>query len=197
MSRQTSWVLGLGSEVQAASCSNWALAEGLVLLQATALFLHPFPQVREHCARERNFQQRRDSFQTRLDVPGLRQSIPQCVVQPPSLLRPTWLPQPRARCSKRVGSFESCRPGDWRVQAAGTGWPRRARHGSAPSAYTAQVCSECPRHTSGCMCSSFLRTSWRGTGNTENHSEGGMAPWLQVSGYVCVLTGGPWLSCDT
>lgn len=49
LSRQTSWVRGLGSEPQTASGSSCALAEGLVLLQATDLFLHPFPQVREHC----------------------------------------------------------------------------------------------------------------------------------------------------
>lgn len=51
LSRQISWVRGLGSDVQAVSCNSWALAEGLVLLQATVLFLHPFPQVREHCIR--------------------------------------------------------------------------------------------------------------------------------------------------
>lgn len=54
-SRQTSWVRGLGSELHTASGSSCALAEGFVLLQATDLFLHPFPQVREHC-RGRNGQ---------------------------------------------------------------------------------------------------------------------------------------------
>lgn len=38
--------------VQTASGSSCALAEGLVLLQATDLFRQPFPQVREHCAQE-------------------------------------------------------------------------------------------------------------------------------------------------
>lgn len=99
LSRQTSWVRGLGSEVQAVSCSNWARAEGLVLLQTTALFLHPFPQVREHCTKrvsEENFQQRRSAMCGPATAPS----------------QPTWLPLPRAQCSKQVGSFESCRLGE-------------------------------------------------------------------------------------
>lgn len=163
MSRQASWVLGLGSEEQAVSCSSWALTEGLVLLQATVLFFHPFPQVLEHCIRQqasKTFSRDRKNVQTRLDSPGLRACTPQHRVQLPPLLSPTQLPLPRAQCSKQGGSFLSCRLGGWRVRAVDTGRLRRALLGSVTSSCTAQACSECHHHRSGCTCSSFPQTSW-------------------------------------
>lgn len=71
-SRQTSWVLGLGSELQRTSGSSCALAEGLVLLQATDLFLHPFPQVREHCIGTVSIGSQQRMGQALLGVPGHR-----------------------------------------------------------------------------------------------------------------------------
>jgi hypothetical protein len=66
----------LGSEVQAALGSSCALAEGLVLLQATVLFFHPFPQVREHCQRETgHLPEKTAEDSDHAEVPGPRPCI--------------------------------------------------------------------------------------------------------------------------
>lgn len=73
------------------------------------------------------------------------------------------LPVPRALRSKRAGSSGAGRPGGWRGQAAGTGWPRPALICSGPAACTGPLGFACRPRTSGCSCSRSPRTSWEGT----------------------------------
>lgn len=139
------------------SGSSWPLAEGLVLLQATDLFLHPFPQVREHC------------IGTERNGSGLAGGPrPSCAPQgsqlpPPPISTLPKLPLPRAQRSKWAGSSGRGRPGGWRGRAAGTGWLRPSRIGSGLAVSTGPLGSACRHRTSGCRRSSSPRTSWEGT----------------------------------
>lgn len=172
LSRQTSWVRGLCCEPQTASGSSCTLAEGLALLQATDLFLHPFPQVREHCPGRQGAATSKESIRpspggptagpARLGENPALQSLEGVHWLPPPTTLPH-LPLPRARCSRWVGSSESGRPVGWRAWAADTSWLPPAPTHSGPVVCTGRAGSECPHHTSGCRCSSSPLTNWEET----------------------------------
>lgn len=169
----------MGSEVQTASGSSCALAEGLVLLQATDRFLHPFPQVLEHCTGGAESAPMK-SGADRAGVPGAALQDPGRpqprraggALPPPA--SPAPLPLPRGRCSTQVGSSECGRSVGWRAWALDRGWLGPALICSVPAACTGLGGSECPHHRSGCRCSSSPRTN---CGDRETYGEG----WCHLS----------------
>lgn len=133
-----------------------------MLLQATDLFLHPFPQVREHCIETVSIGSQQGTDLALLEVPGPAM-LHRGAQLPPPISTLLEVPLTRAQRSKWAGSSGGGRPDGWRGRAAGTGWRRPARIGSELAESTGPLGSVCRHRTSGCRCSRSPRTSWEGT----------------------------------